>query len=52
MTVKNKWNGRIYTVLGHDSVEVELQRDDGTTFRIARKEFYANYTEKFENNEK
>lgn len=51
MLVRNKWNGKTYTVVevttadfqGHDYQKVTLQRQDGTTFTIAKKEFNFSY---------
>ena len=47
MTVKNKWNNRLYTVKSFDGPadEVTLIRDDGSEFTIAQKEYRANYKE-------
>lgn len=47
MKVKNKWNGRIYTVKCINDVtdEVTLIRDDGSELIIAQGEFKFNYRE-------
>lgn len=47
MKVKNKWNGRLYTVKSFDGPadEVILIRDDGSEFTIAQKEYRCNYRE-------
>ena len=47
MIIKNKWNGRLYTVISineHDNT-VTLERDDDSQFTIQAKEVYANYRE-------
>lgn len=44
MKVKNRWNGKIYTVL-ETAVMVKLQREDGSEFAISKSEFYFNYYE-------
>lgn len=43
MIVKNKWNGKIYTVFSESVNTVELQRSDGSEFEIQKSEFYSNY---------
>ena len=47
MVVRNKWNGKTYTVKCFDGPadEVTLIREDGSEFTIAQKEFRANYKE-------
>lgn len=47
MVVRNKWNGKTYTVKCFDGPadEVTLIREDGSEFTIAQKEFRANYYE-------
>lgn len=42
LKVRNKWNGKIYTVLDTGSV-VTLKRDDDTVFSIEVKEFKFSY---------
>ena len=44
MIVKNKWNGKLYTVLSIGS-KVKLQRQDGSVFEIEVKEYKSNYRE-------
>lgn len=44
MKVKNRWNGKIYTVI-ETATMVKLQREDGSEFVISKSEFYANYYE-------
>lgn len=44
MKVKNKWNGKTYTVI-ETAAMVKLQREDGSEFVISKSEFYANYKE-------
>lgn len=41
--VLNRWNKKWYTVLEADSKSVTLQREDKSTFKIERKELFANY---------
>lgn len=43
MKVLNRWNRKWYTLLEVTSKEVTLQREDGTTFTIAKSELYADY---------
>lgn len=43
MIAKNKWNGKLYTVLSMSVNAVELQRSDGSEFKIQKSEFYSNY---------
>ena len=45
MIVKNKWNGKLYTVLNVTAATVKLQRADGSEFEIQKSEYYANYRE-------
>lgn len=47
MVVKNKWNGRLYTVKSFDGPadEVTLIRDDKSEFTITQKEYRYNYRE-------
>ena len=47
MIIKNKWNGRLYTVISINEPDntVTLERDDGSQFTIQAKEAYANYRE-------
>lgn len=43
MKVINKWNGKIYTAFSMSVNTVELQRSDGSEFKIQKSEFYFNY---------
>lgn len=43
MLVRNKWNGKTYTVVSEVEDKVTLKRADGTTFTILKKEFYFSY---------
>lgn len=43
MVAKNKWNGKLYTVLSMPVNKVELQRSDGSEFKIQKSEFYFSY---------
>lgn len=43
MKVKNKWNGRIYSVVERNYGKVTLQREDGTEFTIPYSEFMFSY---------
>lgn len=43
MTVKNRWNRKIYQVVEVKGNKVTLKREDGTVFTIAEKEYLANY---------
>lgn len=47
MIVRNKWNGKTYTVKSFEGPTdtVTLIREDGSEFTIAQKEFRANYYE-------
>ena len=47
MKVRNKWNGKAYTVKSFDGPadEVTLIREDGSEFTIAQKELRSNYRE-------
>ena len=47
MTVKNKWNNKIYTVKSFNGPadEVTLIREDGSEFIINQKEYRYNYRE-------
>ena len=47
MIIKNKWNGRLYTVIliNEPDKTVTLERDDDSQFTIQAKEVYANYKE-------
>ena len=47
MKVKNKWNGKLYTVISTNEVDntTTLERDDGSQFTIQTKELYSNYIE-------
>lgn len=42
-TVKNKWNGKLYTVLAMNDCEVTLEREDGSQFTIQKKEYFFSY---------
>lgn len=50
--VRNKWNGRIYTVKEETEKEVTLVRDNGSEITIAKSELRFNYTEYFDKNDK
>lgn len=50
--VRNKWNGRLYTVKEETEKEVTLVRDDDTQITIAKSELHFNYTEYFDKNDK
>lgn len=45
LKVRNKWNGRVYTVLAMSDSMVKLQRSDGSEFEIQKSEYYFNYRE-------
>lgn len=47
MKVKNRWNGKSYTVKNFDSPanEVTLIREDGSEFSITQKEYRFSYRE-------
>lgn len=45
MKVKNKWNGKLYTVINISDGTVKLQRSDGSEFTISQKEYKLNYRE-------
>ena len=52
MLVRNKWNGRTYEVLETTDKEVTLERDDKSTFSIAKQDYFFNYSEKREKKNK
>ena len=42
--LKNKWNGKLYTMIKKTADEVTLKRNcDGTVFTIGVKEYFSNY---------
>ena len=43
--VKNKWNGKMYTVMQMTGAVVVLRRSDGSEFTIEYKEYKQNYRE-------
>lgn len=43
MLVRNKWNGKTYSVVSEAEDKITLKRQDGTTFTIAKKEFNFSY---------
>ena len=47
MTVKNKWNNKLYTVISINNKDntVTLKHGDGSEFTIKTKELYFNYKE-------
>ena len=45
MKIKNKWNGKFYTLIQDKGSSVILQRSDGSEFEISKSEFKANYME-------
>ena len=45
MIVKNKWNGKLYTLIQDKGSSVILQRSNGSEFEISKSEFKANYYE-------
>ena len=45
MTVRNKWNGKLYTLTQDKGSSVILQRSDSSEFEISKSEFKANYYE-------
>lgn len=47
MKVKNKWNGKTYTVISTNETDntTTLERGDGSQFTIQTKELYSNYRE-------
>lgn len=45
MLVRNKWNRKTYQVVEDKDNLVTLEREDGTRFTIAKKEYYSNYIE-------
>jgi hypothetical protein len=46
MFAVNKWNKKTYRVVSVKDKTVMLQREDGSTFEIAKSEYQANYIEK------
>lgn len=49
MTIRNRWNGKLYTLIQDKGSSVILQRSDGSEFEISKSEFKANYYEVKEN---
>ena len=45
---KNKWNGKLYTVVKKKQKEVTLERDDGSQFTIKAELLFNCYTNNFE----
>ena len=45
MIIRNKWNGKLYTLIQDKGSSVILQRSDGSEFEISKSEFKANYME-------
>ena len=43
MLVRNKWSGKTYKVVLIQEDKVTLQRENGTTFTIAKKEYNFSY---------
>ena len=43
MFVRNKWNKRLYTLVKEENGKVTLEREDGSVFTIAEKEYVINY---------
>ena len=43
MKAKNKWNGKLYSIIQIEDNIVELKRENGTTFKISKSEFYFAY---------
>lgn len=43
MTVKNKWNNRIYTIVMDKGSSITLKRGDGSIFEISKDEFHKSY---------
>lgn len=50
MLVRNKWNKREYTLIAVKDNTVVLQREDGSQFTIAEKEYLTNYIKHYDNN--
>ena len=46
MQVVNRWNRKTYKVIEKTDKTVTLQREDGTQFSIATKDFLSIYVEK------
>ena len=43
---RNKWNGKIYSVISEGENNVTLEREDGSQFTIQKKEYFFSYFEK------
>ena len=43
MTVKNKWNNRIYSIVLDKGSSITLKRGDGSIFEISKDEFHKSY---------
>lgn len=41
--VKNKWTGKVYTVLSMTDKEATLRRSDGSELTVAKREYYFSY---------
>lgn len=50
MLVLNRWNGRTYKVTEITDNMVTLERDDKSTFSIAKSEFHFSYLKKISKN--
>lgn len=46
MLVRNKWTHKLYKVIEVNEKEVTLQREDGSSFTIAKSEYFFSYSEK------
>ena len=46
MSVRNKWNNKMYEVLEITDKNVTLQREDGSQFTIQKYEYFLSYSEK------
>ena len=43
--LKNKWNGKNYSLVKNNGKTVVLKREDGSEFEIDKSEYYKNYRE-------
>ena len=43
MTVKNKWNNQIYSIVLDKGSSITLKREDGSIFEISKAEFHKTY---------
>lgn len=45
MKVRNKWNGKMYSVVSDTDKDITLEREDGSRFTITKSEYRFTYIE-------